>query len=407
MDLIRCRFILTILLFISLCPPGRGVSVAQNSLDPSIAVSRSGKIGVLHAMSAPDTRAVLTVSDSLGALHALRIVVNAGMPGRAGSVSIAPGAKDEFLVAWEQNAGAASQVWCARYATSGERLGQPILAADSAGGMNARMPRIASGRDGRAVVAWQDYRNRVPDLRYQLFDPSLKKIGRNQMLAAYPGIPFAPVPTVSAGNDIAFVYQQTIGDTFHVCLRFAGWNRRIGKVLILDAQARNRAFNTNPDCVWLGTDIVAAVWKDYRAVNSDIYLQRCTRRGRKLGDNLRVNDDTTAQWQRLPRLAANDSIFCVVWEDYRNDPRNQMGDVYAQWYGLDGSKRLAANVRVNTSNEPTSQTAPAVVMDGRGKAAIVWCDSQSQPVSIGGRQLAIGESGRALTTAGGLRRPLK
>jgi hypothetical protein len=377
---------------------------AQNSLSPSIAITTAGTLCLVNATSAPDARIVLTLCDSIGSPHAKTIVVNDGMPGHGIHVSAAAGANADVLLAWEQDLGSMSQVWCARYTATGVRVGQAVRVTDSAA-VNAKLPRIAAGRDGRCVVAWQDYRNQVPDLRYQLFDSRGAKVGPNHLLAAYPGIPFYPVPAVSASNQIAFVYQQTIKDTFHVCVRFAQWNERVGKVTILD-QARNRAYSTNPDLVWIGGKELVAVWKDYRSRNSDIYLQRLTSAGKLVGANRRVNDDTTKQWQRLPRIAVNDSLLCIVWEDYRNDPRNQLGDIYCQWYRCDGSP-LLKNVRVNTSPEPSPQNAPSVALDKNGRAEIVWCDSQSGTVTLSGRLFGRGEEGVAIGAAEPVHAPLK
>ena len=377
---------------------------AQNSLDPSIAAARSGRIGIVHAMGAPSTGIVLTIRDSINATEATTIVCNEKMPGRGITGAIAAGANDAFLVVWEQNAGATSQLWCAQYTPAGKQLGTTTLVTDSIA-VNGKSPRIAAGADGRFVVAWQDYRTQVPNLMYQLFGADLRKIGQNQLLAAYPGIPVTPVPAISRANEIAFAYQHTLKDTFHVCVRFARWNRKPGKVTIVD-RANNRAYSTNPDLVWLGEKELVVVWKDYRTRISDIYLQRLTREGRLLGTNVKVNDDTTILWQRLPRIAANDSLVCVVWEDYRNDPRNQMGDIYCQWYRRSGTPVLR-NLRVNTSDEPTHQSAPAVCLAHGASATIVWCDAQGDTVVIAGRSLGVGEEGRSMTTTGGARTPYK
>ncbi len=395
---LHCSITLTLLL----CSVA--ATTAQHSLAPSIATAGSGRLGIVHAMSAPATGIHLVVCDSIGAPDGRRVEVNASLRGRGNAVSIAASAGG-FIVAWEQDIGAGSQVWCSRFSDAGDRIGEAVIVADSAG-INARLPRIAAGSDGRCVVAWQDYRNNVPDLRYQLFDATLAKIGGNRLLAAYPGIPYSPVPAVSKENEIAFVYQHTINDTFHVCTRIAGWKNEPGPVMILD-KARNRAYATDPDIVWNGPSEAVAVWKDYRVPHSDIYMQRFTRLGRLLGGNVKVNDDATVQWQRLPRVAAGASGLCVVWEDYRNDPRNQVGDVYCQWYTRKG-KPLHRNKRVNSTHEPTHQSAPSVTFDITGRAAIAWCDAQSAVVAITGRHLAVGSAaGKALSITGDERVPLK
>jgi hypothetical protein len=94
-----------------------------------------------------------------------------------------------------------------------------------------------------------------------------------------------------------------------------------------------------------------------------------------------VNDDTTRLWQRLPHCAASPGGAIIVWEDYRNDPANQVGDIYAQRLGRDMTLS-GPNMKVNDSPEPAIRRFPAVAMNASGAFGVVWCDGRAGRTSV-------------------------
>lgn len=65
----------------------------------------------------------------------------------------------------------------------------------------------------------------------------------------------------------------------------------------------------------------------------------------------------------------------IVWEDYRNDPTNTFGDIYAQRINANGNVMWTLN-GIAICNDAAHQAAPTLVSDSSGGAIIVWQDSR-------------------------------
>ena len=87
------------------------------------------------------------------------------------------------------------------------------------------------------------------------------------------------------------------------------------------------------------------VWEDKRNGNIDIYLQRFTANGERLGSNLKINDDEGRAKQTEPKISMDgDGKFVVTWEDLRNG----YSDIYGKRFLANGV-RFGSNFRVTTS----------------------------------------------------------
>src|SRR5438105_626710 len=63
----------------------------------------------------------------------------------------------------------------------------------------------------------------------------------------------------------------------------------------------------------------------------------------------------------------------IVWEDYRNDPTNAVGDIYAQRINATGNVMWTVN-GVAICTDAAHQAAPTLITDSVGGAIIVWQD---------------------------------
>jgi hypothetical protein len=66
----------------------------------------------------------------------------------------------------------------------------------------------------------------------------------------------------------------------------------------------------------------------------------------------------------------------IVWEDYRNDPTQTKGDIYAQRVDAMGNTMWQTN-GVVICTDTSNQTAPTAVSDSLGGAYIVWQDHRT------------------------------
>jgi len=88
--------------------------------------------------------------------------------------------------------------------------------------------------------------------------------------------------------------------------------------------------------------------------------------------NVLVNDDIGMAPQMQPNIAVGDNgQVVVVWADSRNGN----WDIYGQRYTRNGNK-LGSNFRINDDNSGYAQTDPAVCVDGSSNSVIVWSDQR-------------------------------
>jgi hypothetical protein len=369
---------------------------SQNYYNPAVAVSPAGVCAVAYNHSASEGGAVSAiVLDTAGHRLTPPLRVNSGLTGYGQNPALASGADGRFTIAWEQWRSIASSIYMAQIPGEGKGFAVSPRCVTDDSAIVAQTPRIASGADGRFVIVWLDYRLGHPAVFAQLYSKDGKKTGKNFRMSESESMVQTPAVAIGGKNEIGVVWQETIRDSFRVVFRACSWgSRHCGPLTVLD-DAHGTAYASTPDVAALARHgEYTAVWKDYRTGESNIYLQRVTTGGTLNGMNRLVNDDTTRFWQRLPHCTASPSGAIIVWEDYRNDSANQVGDIYAQRLGPN-TTLTGPNMKVNDSPEPTIQRFPAVAMNPGGAFCVVWCDGRTGRMGVYLRRGTIDRGWRA------------
>jgi hypothetical protein len=127
------------------------------------------------------------------------------------------------------------------------------------------------------------------------------------------------------------------------------------------------------------------VWRDDRQdPGGDIFAQRFSPDGMFIGNNFKLNDDGGSASQKSPSVACDaDGHIVVVWQDFRH----VTSDIYAQRYSSDGL-RVGSNFRVNDEAGDALQWLPTVGVDGQGHFVIVWRDDRSGNFDVYAQQYA-------------------
>ncbi|MEI6052641.1 MAG: hypothetical protein WCQ44_08075 [Opitutaceae bacterium] len=330
-------------------------------------------------MSAAEGGGVFVLLCDTAARRSLPLRVNVGMQGAGQNPAVCFDRLNRLTIVWEQWGPSAARVLVAQYAADGTMLAPTQCAADDST-VNAQTPRLALNPDGQCAVVWLDYRRGSGAVFLQRFLPGLRKKQKNVLVAESDFVLQTPVVSLDVNGRAACAWQAAMHDSFHVVLRVCDRNGRWLPAAIVD-EGVGKAYASTPDIAALPRGGSAVVWKDYRTGESDIYLQLMNAQGKKIGPNLRVNDDTTRRWQRLPKVVVSASVMLVVWEDYRNDPGNQIGDIYAQRLSAKGIV-IGTNSKVNHGPEPSIQRFPAAAMNRAGSFAIVWDDNSTAASSL-------------------------
>jgi hypothetical protein len=275
-------------------------------------------------------------------------------------------------VVWEQTIEARIHVVLARFECTGKRIGELQLLADDRS-LADQMPRIAKGKDGRFAVVWCALGAGISGQRFLNTGEKLGKVfhvsEKQSRNASFPAV------KIDGNNRIGVVWQDVRDENFYIAMRVFDWQLRPSRIVQPD-RAHGLAYFSNPDLLMFNDGSLVVTWKDYRTGEANIFQQMYHSTLTPIGNNILVNDDTGKQWQRLPRLAGADCPnYAVVWEDYRNDSNNQIGDIFVQRFTRRG-KRIGANRKVEVASEPTSQKFPAAAMGRSGELVITWSDTR-------------------------------
>jgi hypothetical protein len=141
------------------------------------------------------------------------------------------------------------------------------------------------------------------------------------------------------------------------------------------------------------------VWHDDRSESyeGDVYFQRVDSTGNpyyEVNGRVLCNAPNYQQHCYIIPADGGGAIFC--WQDFRNNPNNSDGDIYAQKVDTSGIALWGANgYPVCTADE--NQQLPGLISDGEGGAIIGWSDNRltgnndydiyAQRISFSGTQL--------------------
>jgi hypothetical protein len=246
-------------------------------------------------------------------------------------------AAGDFVVVWNDTGnhdGSSLGIFGQRFASSGARLGVEFQ-VNSYTPDPQRTPSIGMEANGDFVVAWDSYRGIDPalEIRAQRFDSAGARIGGELVVNTY-------TPNAQYGAQVA-----------------------------VDADG----------------DFVVA-WASFAQLDAttDIFGQRFSSSGSRLGGEFRVNSGAPGdQYFLFPpeRAIAIDASgdFVVAWNSYEQD--GSLDGVFAQRFDSNGAK-VAVELQVNVHADD-EQSGPAVALAAQGGEFVVAWQSRYQDSDTG------------------------
>jgi len=234
-------------------------------------------------------------------------------------------------------------------------------------------PAVAMAQNGDFVAVWHDARNGNNDIHAQRYRSNGTKLGNNFQVNDDSGNSRQYNPAIGQddnGNFVVVWVDYRNGDADVFAQRYSSSGNKLGSnFMVNDDDA-----STSQSSPKIGVDSNGnwvVVWRDIRNGDADIFAQRYNSSGNKLGNNFRVNDDTGGNWQEDPAIGIDGSgNFVVVWKDDRTSSR---GQIYAQRYNSSGIKQ-GSNFLVKDESGSGKQAFPAVGLDNSGNFVVVWLD---------------------------------
>jgi hypothetical protein len=263
------------------------------------------------------------------------------------------------------------------------------------------LPRLINDGAGGVIMVWNDERLNSSDIYAQRLDAS------GQALWAPNGVPVCSIwdtqnqvrlVSDGAGGAIVTWYDQRTGQGIYAQrVSAAGtplWTLN-GVAICSSAPGSGRG---EPCIAGDGAGGAIISWRDDRAGNSDIYVQRVDANGNVLWAMDGVPICATAANQEAPRIAADGSGGAVIaWHSPKiPDPQ---GDIYAQRVDANGNPLWLAN-GVPVCTATGRQFNPEIITDASGFATIVWQDERSGGADVYAQRLD--PSGNAQWAANGV-----
>lgn len=352
----------------------------KDFINDKVALSDNGTAAVVcHTSPQQGGSVFLIILNSDDDIVGQPVVVNSNLTGYGQNADVGIDSHGTISVVWEQIQSNSSAVYWTQFSSTGIRIVPARLLTNSR--IIATTPQLSTQRTGKWVACWLDYRSGHPEVYAQKFRSNGQLFGNNFLVAKSNSLIQYPNVSLAEDSTICFGWQDSGLGHFHVEAKLFKWNGEELSDTILVDDSNGKASSSNPDILQQMDGRTIVLWKDYRTGESNIYFQRIQGTALESGNEL-VNDDSTRRWQRLPSISGSRiGKFICVWEDYRNDPKNQIGDIYAQWYSSDGRK-IGGNVKINAGPEPTVQEFPAVAMNSSGECIITWNDARNSEIQV-------------------------
>lgn len=320
-------------------------------------------------------------------------VSDSGVPGDQSISSLYTAPDGVTLVVWDDRRnGLGGDIFGQFLNPDGSLRGSNFQVNDDGRVGNQYEPDVSGDDSGRFVVVWEDGRNSNWDIFFQRFKSDGTRLGNNVQITVDTFTQQAPqVACASDGRFLVCWDDERAGD----------WDI-YARIYDSSGQPAGPEFRVNSDvgetdqygggCAVNRFGEFLIVWTDKREGNEDIYARLFDRSGRPLGTEFRVNTDTGTDAQNSPTVvAAPDGGYWVFW----SDARNGNFDIYGQRISRNGVK-LGANFRVNDDFASAHQRISSIGMEKRGNILIAWEDERGKSCDIYG--VILDSLGRTITS---------
>lgn len=278
----------------------------------------------------------------------------------------------QIIVVWQDERNGNSDIYGQRFDTDGNRIGMNFKVNNDIGSSAQILPDVAVDSSGNFVVTWADSRLGNYDIFVQRYDNTGALLGQNFKANDDLTIQDQSEPTIAMSEQGNFWIAWSDNRQLNPDIYLQKFDNN-GTPNGINIKVNDDFASSHQRCSWIAQDGIGnyiTTWEDERSENCDIYGIRFDSLGNFLGNNFRINDDLTNSDQYYASVASNfNGDFIVTW----TDGRNNNFDIYAQSYSNTGIP-LGNNFRVNNDTTQAVQWYPVPSCDSLGNIIIVWMD---------------------------------
>ena len=229
---------------------------------------------------------------------------------------------------------------------------------------------IAAYPGGKLAVAWENY-YQGNNIILQIYNNSGTPLTSQVIINSDGGdvSHWEPSVTVEPSGNMAVVWEDYRNGNADIFLQFVNSDGTLSgdNLLLVDPDYKNFA-QYMPKVVYSSTEGYIAGWLDKRSGVQRAYIQKVTRSGGTVGDNINISDNAegTQDWD----------IALTV---------NSSGNLAAAWASVDGEDRIIVQrfgsdltpygpIRVANSYEAGARWETALQYDSSGRLYCTWSD---------------------------------
>jgi hypothetical protein len=309
------------------------------------------------------------------------IMVNSG-PGNANSPSIAVDPQGTIYVAWQDDRNTDFDIYLAKSRDGGDTWTDPNIRVNVSGA-HQRNPVMAVDSTGTVNVAWEDNRWSDWDIYFARSTDSGETWSNANRVNTAPSSTTQIHPTmdVDSSGTIYIAWEDEINGNEDIYLGISSdggvtWSDPSIKVNT-DATTTDQ---TKPSLSAGGEGIMTLVWQDNRNLNPDIYCAISVDGGATWTDpNIKINTDIGVTWQQNPAVAVSHTgTVYIIW----HDDRNGNSDIYFSYSVDAGGNWTNPNLRVNDDSGGQTQRIATVAVGTNGPVFMAWEDNRADPDDI-------------------------
>jgi len=227
-------------------------------------------------------------------------------------------------------------------------------------------------------------------MRESMLAPTGDPLGPEQQIVFANG-DNAGGPVVWVGDRYGLAWQDRRDNDYEVYFTLLDEN---GNKVLADQRITNaEGFSINTTLTWTGTEFII-VWQDEREQIFDIYGQRMSLDGAKIGDNVKLTQAFAAP-NEGPQVAAGLTTLGIAWSV--GDPSKRFVDF--QLFNQD----LTPHGQAMSLTDGTTQAVYPTITWNNDRYIVVWYDKTANPKGIYGA--VVDENGQVLVSPKALTQP--
>ena len=272
-----------------------------------------------------------------------------------------------FIAVWEDERNGDIDIFAQKMTFYGDTVGNNFEVSEEGFPKDQSLPCVATIGDTAFVVIWVDEENF--DIYGKRFSTDLLPLGEVFQVND-AGVP-SWAPSLSCGPEGGFVvaWVDTRSGNDIYARRFDSSGNPLGASFKVNEDKAARP-HISPSVSIGPSGNFVIVWEDFRQTDSDIYAQRYSSAGNKLGSNLMVNSDSLNEDQYSPSMSmGRGDRFMVTWVDLRSGIKN----IFVRLFSFDGAPQTSV-FKVDTTTTSDPRESPWIGSDTTGRYIITWAD---------------------------------